>query len=77
MPGVPVWLYAQNGEFFVTTSIHDSNYHFYNVPPGTNYTLYSEVWIGSGADRQLFVFVDPQVTIVADQTTQYNITLQP
>jgi len=76
MPGVPVWLYAQSGEFFVTTSIHDSTYHFYNVPPGI-YTLYSEVWIGSGEDRQLFVFVEPQVTIVADQTTQYNITLQP
>jgi hypothetical protein len=47
MQGVDVWAYSQGGEVYHTTTIHDSTYHFYNVPAGT-YTIYAEVWIGGG-----------------------------
>jgi hypothetical protein len=43
LPGIRVWAFAAGGELYTTQTIHDSTYHFYNVPPGT-YTIYSEVW---------------------------------
>jgi regulation of enolase protein 1 (concanavalin A-like superfamily) len=43
MPGIQVWAFAPGGVLFSTKTIHDSTYHFYNVPPGT-YTIYAEVW---------------------------------
>ena len=45
--GVDVWAYAQGGEVYHTTTIQDSTYHFYNIPPGT-YVIYSETWVGGG-----------------------------
>ena len=75
MPGVPVWLYAENGEFFVTTAIHDSTYHFYNVPPGT-YTLYSETWIVGQTGQELYTFVDTVIINIAQSPQRFNITLQ-
>jgi hypothetical protein len=43
--GVRVWTYMQNGELLTTYSLHDSNYFFYNIDPGT-YVIYSEYWDG-------------------------------
>ncbi|UCC62244.1 MAG: hypothetical protein JSV36_15910 [Anaerolineae bacterium] len=45
-PGTLVWAYRVGvDQLFMTYSIHDSTYHFYNIPPGT-YTVFSEVWVG-------------------------------
>jgi regulation of enolase protein 1 (concanavalin A-like superfamily) len=44
MPGIEVWAFARGGDLFRTKTIHDSTYHFYNVPPGI-YTIYAEVWM--------------------------------
>jgi regulation of enolase protein 1 (concanavalin A-like superfamily) len=61
MPGIQVWAYAPGGAFFNTKTIHDSTYHFYNVPPGT-YTVYAEVW----TDNVLYT-ATTEVTVVADE----------
>ena len=45
MPGVQMWAFAPGGELYRTQSIHNSTYHFYNIPPGI-YTIYAEVWVG-------------------------------
>jgi regulation of enolase protein 1 (concanavalin A-like superfamily) len=45
MPGTQVWASRVGGELYRTQTIHDSTYHFYNVPPGT-YVIYAEVWVG-------------------------------
>ncbi len=45
MPGIQVWASRVGGELHRTQTIHDSTYHFYNVPPGT-YIIYAEVWVG-------------------------------
>jgi len=61
MPGIQVWAYAAGGEIYRTQTIHDSTYHFYNIPPGT-YTLYAEVWIG-----ELLYTGTAEVTVAADE----------
>ncbi len=61
MPGIQVWAYAAGGEIYRTQTIHDSTYHFYNVPPGT-YTLYAEVWIAD-----VLYTGTTEVTVVADE----------
>ncbi len=43
MPGIRVWAFAPGTDLYETKTIHDSTYHFYNVPPG-RYTIYAEVW---------------------------------
>jgi hypothetical protein len=45
MPGVQVTASRVGGEMYRTQTIHDSTYHFYNVPPG-RYIVYAEVWVG-------------------------------
>ena len=53
MVGVTVWAYRTDGgecrpgeNLCVTTSIHDSTYHFYNIEPGA-YVIYSETVVGT------------------------------
>jgi hypothetical protein len=53
MVGVTVWAYRTDGgecrpgeNVCVTSSIHDSTYHFYNIEPG-EYVIYSEVVVGT------------------------------
>jgi regulation of enolase protein 1 (concanavalin A-like superfamily) len=45
MPGIKVQAFAPGGELLRSQSIHNSTYHFYNIPPGT-YVIYAEVWVG-------------------------------
>jgi hypothetical protein len=51
--GVPVWAYRTDGgdcrpgePLCVTSSIHNSTYHFYNIEPG-QYVIYSEAIVGT------------------------------
>jgi hypothetical protein len=44
MSGIQVWAYARGGALYTTKTIHNSTYHFYNIPPDT-YTIYAEVWM--------------------------------
>jgi hypothetical protein len=51
VPGVNVWIYAENGEMQKTYTIQDSSFSFYDLPAeagGTNYTIYSEYYDGNG-----------------------------
>jgi hypothetical protein len=68
MPGVPVWAFAPGGALYRTQTIHDSTYHFYNVPPGT-YAIYAEVWV----DGILYNAVI-DVRVVADERN-YGVNL--
>jgi regulation of enolase protein 1 (concanavalin A-like superfamily) len=61
MPGIQVWAFAPGGALYRTKTIHDSTYHFYNVPPGT-YTIYAEVW----TDGILYSGTT-EVTVVSDE----------
>jgi hypothetical protein len=44
--GIQIFAYARGGALYATRTIHDSTYHFYNVPPGT-YTIYADLWVGA------------------------------
>jgi regulation of enolase protein 1 (concanavalin A-like superfamily) len=61
MPGIKVWAFAPGATLLSTQTIHDSTYHFYNLPPGT-YTIYAEVW----TDGILYSGTT-EVTVVADE----------
>jgi hypothetical protein len=68
MPGVNVWAYAPGGTMYATKTIHDSTYHFYNVPPGP-YTIYAEVWVGG------YLYTGTtEVTVAADERN-YTVDL--
>jgi hypothetical protein len=70
-PNTLVWIYneGEDGELYTTYSIHDSTYHFYNIPPGT-YTIYSEVWVGD-----LLYFTVETITLPAG-VTDHDLLLQ-
>ncbi len=68
MSGIQVWAYAPGGELYTTKTIHDSTYHFYNVPPGT-YTVYAEVWI----ENALYT-ATAEVEVVSDERN-YGVNL--
>jgi hypothetical protein len=68
MPGVQVWAFAPGGTLYRTQTIHNSTYHFYNVPPGT-YTIYAEVWVGG----HLYT-VTTETNVVANERN-YSVNL--
>ena len=66
--GIQIFAYARGGALYVTQTIHDSTYHFYNIPPGT-YTVYAEVWF-----ENLLYTATVEVTVVADERN-HNVDL--
>jgi hypothetical protein len=71
MPGIQLWAFAPGGELYRTKTIHDSTYHFYNVPPGT-YTIYAEVWF-----ENILYTGTVEVDVAADQRNEtVDILLQ-
>ena len=69
-PGTPIWAYTDGGQLYTTYAIHDSTYHFYNLPPGT-YHIYSEVWIG-----ELLYFITETITLPQGLTDDHDLKLQ-
>ena len=61
MSGIPVWAFAPGGVMYRTQTIHDSTFHFYNIPPGT-YAVYAEVWTGG-----ILYSGSVEVDVVADE----------
>jgi regulation of enolase protein 1 (concanavalin A-like superfamily) len=61
MPGLKVLAYAPGGQLYRTTTIHDSTYHFYNIPPGT-YTVQAYVTVGGYE-----YWSSTEITLVADE----------
>jgi hypothetical protein len=70
-PGTLVWAYSVDGLLYATYAIHDSTYHFYNIPPGTAYTIYSEAW----KDEDLFFTLDT-IPVLPAGVTEHNLVLK-
>jgi hypothetical protein len=71
MPGIEVWAFARGGKLYRTKTIHDSTYHFYNIPPGA-YTIYAEVWM-----EGILYTSTMEVEVVANQRNYaINLLLQ-
>jgi regulation of enolase protein 1 (concanavalin A-like superfamily) len=68
MPGIQVWAFAPGGGLYSTRTIHNSTYHFYNLPPDT-YTIYAEVW----TDGILYT-ATTEARVVADERN-YGVDL--
>jgi regulation of enolase protein 1 (concanavalin A-like superfamily) len=68
MPGIQVWAFAPGGALYRTQTIHNSTYHFYNIPPGT-YTIYAEVWVGG------HLYTVTTETNVAANERNYSVNL--
>jgi len=68
MSGIQVWAFAPGGELYTTQTIHDSTYHFYNIPAG-RYTVYAEVWM-----ENLLYTATTEVEVVADERN-YGVDL--
>ena len=66
--GVRVRAYSQGGNIYRTVSIHDSSYHFYNIPPG-HYFIYAEAWVDG-----ILNVGSAEVTVVSDERN-YGVTL--
>jgi regulation of enolase protein 1 (concanavalin A-like superfamily) len=68
MSGIQVWAFAPGGELYTTQTIHDSTYHFFNIPPG-RYTIYAEVWM-----ENILYTGTIEVEVVADERN-YGVDL--
>jgi regulation of enolase protein 1 (concanavalin A-like superfamily) len=71
MTGIQVWAFAPGGTLYRTRTIHDSTYHFYNVPPG-RYTIYAEVW----TDSILYTSTTEVGVIANERNYGVNLLLQ-
>jgi regulation of enolase protein 1 (concanavalin A-like superfamily) len=71
MSGIQVWAFAPGGELYSTRTIHDSTYHFYNIPPGP-YTIYAEVWM----ENILYTATTEAEVITDERNYGVNLLLQ-